>query len=233
MLCFNRIVVPTYGRFTNNCFKIPLSPSAWPATPAAVITDITIDNWTICKKAFILSCYTKLGVTGQQHRNPADPIPYRPHQAGPLYKSWRNSHYKSMYICQTRHKLRSQASTSQQFSYLKHPITNIVMTLKFTPPPPVSLLSRISSASITCVDTSHHPHTHQFWSTLSTQFINSSLSVNSVLCSIGNAKTKLHRTRQCVNMSKTSDLTLEQYMEQTCSIAETFNLDFESPTYPG
>lgn len=50
--------------------------------------------------------------------------------------------------------------------------------------------------------------------------------------SIGNATTKLHRTRQYVNPSQT-DLTHEQYMEQVCSMAETFNIDFESPTYPG
>ena len=50
--------------------------------------------------------------------------------------------------------------------------------------------------------------------------------------SIGNATTKLHRTRQYVNISQT-DLTHEQNMEQACSKAETFNIDFESPTHPG
>jgi hypothetical protein len=43
-----------------------LSQSAQPTTPAAIILDITTDNWTIFNKAFILSCYTKLGVTVQQ-----------------------------------------------------------------------------------------------------------------------------------------------------------------------
>ena len=50
--------------------------------------------------------------------------------------------------------------------------------------------------------------------------------------SIGNATTKLHRTRQHVNLSQT-ELTHEQYMEQLCSMAETFIIDFESATYPG
>ena len=43
-----------------------LSQSAQPTTPAAIILDITTDNWTIFNKAFILSSYTKLGVTVQQ-----------------------------------------------------------------------------------------------------------------------------------------------------------------------
>ena len=50
--------------------------------------------------------------------------------------------------------------------------------------------------------------------------------------SVGNAATKLHRTRLYVNISQ-SDLPHEAYMELVTSMTETFKSDFESAVHPG
>ena len=53
-----------------------------------------------------------------------------------------------------------------------------------------------------------------------------------VIHSIGNAATKLHRTRLYVNISQ-SDLPNEAYMDLVISMTATFKLDFESTAHPG
>ena len=50
--------------------------------------------------------------------------------------------------------------------------------------------------------------------------------------STGNAATKLHRTRQLMNISQ-ADSPHELYMDQITSMTETFRLDFESTVHPG
>ena len=49
--------------------------------------------------------------------------------------------------------------------------------------------------------------------------------------SIGNAASKLHRTRLYVKVSQ-SDLPHETYMDLVTSMTETFKLDFESTAHP-
>ena len=50
--------------------------------------------------------------------------------------------------------------------------------------------------------------------------------------SIGNATTKLHRTRLYVNIAQ-NDMSHEAYIEQITSMADTFTLDFDSIEHPG
>ena len=50
--------------------------------------------------------------------------------------------------------------------------------------------------------------------------------------SIGNATTKLHRTRLYLNISQ-ADLPHETYMDLVTTMTETFKLDFESVEHPG
>ena len=49
---------------------------------------------------------------------------------------------------------------------------------------------------------------------------------------IGNAATKLHRTRLYANISQ-GDLPHEHYMDLVTTMADTFKLDFESTDFPG
>ena len=50
--------------------------------------------------------------------------------------------------------------------------------------------------------------------------------------SIGDAATKLHRTRLYANVAR-ADLLHEEYMDLVTSMADTFKLDFESTEHPG
>ena len=50
--------------------------------------------------------------------------------------------------------------------------------------------------------------------------------------SIGNAATKLHRTRLYANVTQ-ADVQHEQYIDLVTSMADTFKLDFESAEFPG
>ena len=91
--CFYRIVLLTYGRLTDNCLKAMLSATTSPSAPAAVILDITSDNWAQFNKAYTLSCYTKFGPAGQKILSNKD-IPLTPFAVAPT-NSRRCSHTRS------------------------------------------------------------------------------------------------------------------------------------------
>ena len=226
-----------------------LSQSAQPTTPAAVILDITTDNWTIFNKAFILSCYTKFGVAGQQILSNTE-IPLIPFAIAPTKQDLDTTLDGTPIPGQFTYARR--ATTAAEAALAGFDLATISLTeaanreyrddLKI-----YTAAARLSAVEDTeCLDHLHRHISLPSHTSIRTHILYPTYQLLPIgkrsftfykmakdIHSIGNATTKLHRTRQYVNMSQTSDLTHEQYMEQACSMAETFNLDFESPTYPG
>ena len=92
------------------------------------------------------------------------------------------------------------------------------------------LYKHISPASHTAVKTHHAYSAYQLLPIGARSYTFYSMIRD--IHSVGNAATKLHRTRLYVNISQ-SDLPHEAYIEQVTSMTGTFKSDFESAVHPG
>jgi hypothetical protein len=225
-----------------------LPASTSPSAPAAVILDITSDNWTQFNKAFTLSCYTKFGVAGQQILSNRE-IPLTPFAVAPTKQDVDATLAGVLIPGQFTYARR--ATTAAETALPGFDLATISLTesanreyrddLKL-----YTAAARIFAQEDTdCLDHLHRHISLPSHTSIKTHTLYSAYQLLPIgkrsftfytmardIHSIGNATTKLHRTRQYVNISQ-ADLTHEQYMEQACSMAETFNIDFESSTHPG
>ena len=140
-----------------------LPASTSPSAPAAVILDITSDNWTQFNKAFTLSCYTKFGVAGQQILSNRE-IPLTPFAVAPTKQDVDATlagvpipgQFTYARRAQQQLKLLSRVSTSPQSLLTNQQTVSIVMTSNFTLQQLASLLKKIPIASTICIDTFHY-----------------------------------------------------------------------------
>jgi hypothetical protein len=222
-----------------------LPASTSPSAPAAVILDIASDNWA---QGFTLSCYTKFGVAGQQILSNKE-ILLTPFAVAPT-KQDVDATLAGVPIPGQFTYARSTTAAAET-ALPGFDLATISPTESANREYRDDLKLYTAAARIfaqedkDCLDHLHRHislpshtsiKTHTLYSAYqllpigkrSFTFYKMARDINS----IGNATTKLRRTRQYVSLSEL-DLTHEQYMEQACSMAETFNIDFESPTHPG
>ena len=225
-----------------------LPATVHPSAPAATILDIVSDNWAHFNKAFTLSCYTKFGVAGQQILSNKE-IPLTPFAVAPTKLDLDTNLAGSPIPGQYTYARRT--TTAAEAALPGFDLATISLTESANREYREDLKLYTAAARIFALeDTECLDHLHRHISlpshtSIKTHPLYKAYQLLPIgkrsyafykmardIHSIGNATTKLHRTRLYVNMSQI-DLTHEQYMEQICSMAETFNIDFESPTYPG
>ena len=222
-----------------------LSTSA--TAPAAIILDQHTDNWSAWHQAFKLLCFTKFGVAGQQILSntliPLQPFPQEPTKndldttaAGVAIPGQFTYTRRSITGDETATNpdpqtlpLSTQGNTNLRDDRKIYAAAKLLFSNQDTECLD-HLYRHLSLASHTAIKT------HTNYPAYSLLPIGSRSYAFYVMArdihSIGNATTKLHRTRLYVNISQ-ADLPHETYMDLVTTMTETFKLDFESVEHPG
>ena len=217
-------------------------------TLAPLILDITLDNWCTFHQSFKLLCFTKFGVAGQQILSNCA-IPLQPFATAPskfdLDRTSDGIQIPDQFIYARRpttaeetalpgFNLASLSLTECSNRELRDDLKIYNSALRIFNEEDTMCLDHlyrhISAKSLTSIKT-HQNYTH--YETLpigkrSFVFYNMARDIHS----IGNATTKLHRTRLFMNISQDTSAH-EVYMDQVTTMAETFALDFGSTEHPG
>ena len=219
-----------------------------PTTATAIILDLQKDNWSAWNQALKLQCFTKFGVAGQQILSdmsiPLQPFAIEPSKAD-LDKDDNGIPIPGQ-LTYSRRPLSSDEAALPPIDPVTLPLSTQGNT-NFRDDKKIysEAKRRFSDHDTECLDhlyrhlslASHTSiNTHANYPTYQLLPIGSrSYAFYVIICaihSIGNATTKLHRTRLYVNISQ-SDLPHEAYMDLITSMTETFKLDFESAAHPG
>ena len=213
-----------------------------------LVLDLPADNWAVFSQAFKQLCFTKFGVAGQQILSDRI-IPLVPFAIAPTKNTLETNAVGAVIADQYVYPRR--AYTLEEAALATFSLANLSLTesgnrdyrddLKiFT-----AVARRSSDDDTDCVEylyrhvsaTSHTSiKTHKDYAayqllpigTRSYPFYRMARDIHS----IGNATTKLHRTRLYVNIAQ-NDMSHEAYIEQITSMADTFTLDFDSIEHPG
>ena len=210
--------------------------------------DLHSDNWSQWHQALKLLCFTKFGVAGQQILSdttiPLQPFPTEPTKAD-LEADLTGAPTPGLFTYQRRQATDAEAA-QPNFDPATLPLSTLGNT-NFRDDKKIfsAAQRRFSDEDTDCLDhlyrhislASHTAvKTHLNYPTYQLQPIGSRSYPFYVMVrdihSIGNAATKLHRTRLYVNVSQ-SDLPHESYIELITTMTETFKLDFESAVHPG
>ena len=222
--------------------------SAAPTPSSAIILDIPKDNWSTWNKAFKLLCYTTFGVAGQQVLSdnliPLHPFPTVPTKAD-LETDVTGAPLPGEFVYSRRALTPEEVnlppidpaslplSTQGNTNFRDDQKIYAASKLRFSDQDTACLdhlYKHISPASHTAVKTHHAYPAYQLLPIGARSYTFYSMVRD--IHSVGNAATKLHRTRLYVNISQ-SDLPHEAYMELVTSMTETFKNDFESAVHPG
>ena len=222
--------------------------TATAATAHHPMLDLHSDNWSQWHQALKLLCFTKFGVAGQQILSdatiPLQPFPSEPTKAD-LEADLTGAPIPGLFTYQRRPATDAEAD-QPNFNLASLPLSTLGNT-NFRDDKKIfsAAQRRFSDEDTDCLDhlyrhislASHTAvKTHLNYPLYQLQPIGSRSYSFYVLVrdihSIGNAATKLHRTRLYVNVSQ-SDLTHESYIDLITTMTETFKLDFESAVHPG
>lgn len=222
--------------------------SALPPPQTDPILDLPTDNWSIFTQAFTQLCFTKFGVAGQQILSDRV-IPLVPFATAPT-KNSLESDADGLPIAD-QYTYSRRRFTLDEATHPTFTLANLTLSdsgnreyrddLKIY----TAAARRSSDDDTECLEylykhvsaTSHTSiKTHQDYSayqllpigTRSYPFYRMARDIHSV----GNATTKLHRTRLYVNVAQ-NEMSHESYIELITSMADTFTLDFESTAHPG
>lgn len=216
--------------------------------PTTIILDLPKDNWSAWHQALKLLCFTKFGVAGQQILSDGL-IPLQPFATEPT-KIDLDLDLAGVPIPGQLTYSRRSLTAEEAALPLIDPITLPLSTQGntnyrddrkiFT-----DAKRRFSDHDTECLDHLYRHLTPASHTSIKTHadypayqllpigarsyaFYVMARSIHST----GNAATKLHRTRQYMNISQ-ADISHELYMDQITSMTETFKLDFESVAHPG
>ena len=215
---------------------------------AATILDIALDNWSIFQPNCKLLCFTKFGVAGQQILSNRA-IPLTPFATAPSKFDLDRTDAGAPIIDQFTYarqpttatevglpgfSLASISLTESGNRELRDDLKIYNATLRIFNDEDTLCLDylyrHISPKSLTSIKT--HPLYLQYEALpigkRSFVFYGMAKDIHS----IGNATTKLHRTRLYMNITQGSSAH-EVYMDQVTTMAETFALDFGSTEHPG
>ena len=217
-------------------------------TPSAIILDIALDNWSIFQQSFKLLCFTKFGVAGQQILSnkalPLTPFATAPTKfdlnrtiAGvviPDQYTYARRPTTAAEVALPEFSLASVSLTECGNRELRDDLKIYNASLRIFNDEDTLCLDylyrHISPKSLTSIKT--HPLYSQYEALpigkRSFVFYGMARDIHS----IGNATTKLHRTRLYMNITQGSSAH-EVYMDQVTTMAETFALDFGSTEHPG
>ena len=218
------------------------------AQPPALILDLPKDNWSPWNQSFKLLCHTSFGVAGQQILSdgliPLHPFPREPTRAD-IDTDAAGLPIPGQFTY-PRRTLTAEEIVLPPIDPDSLPLstqgnTNLRDDRKIY----AASLQRFSDQDTACLEflykhispTSHTAaKTHNAYAAYQLLPIGARsytfYTIIRDIHSIGNAATKLHRTRLYVNVSQ-SDLPHETYMDLVTSMTETFKLDFESTIHPG
>ena len=218
------------------------------ATPSAVILDLQRDNWSQWNQSLKLLCYTKFGVAGQQILSdrliPLQPFALAPTKSD-LDKNALGHPIPNQYTY-SRRTLTEAEATADAIDLTLIPLstqgnTDFRDDLKIY----TAAARRFSDHDTDCLDHLYRHlspalhtsiKTHANYGTYQLLEIGARsyafYSMVRDIHSIGNAATKLHRTRLYANVTQ-AELPHEEYMDLVTSMADTFKLDFESTEHPG
>ena len=222
---------------------------ATPTTiPTTIILDLPKDNWSTWHQALKLLCFTKFGVAGQQILSDTL-IPLQPFAAEPTtldldvdatglpipgqYTYTRRAPTAEEIAAPPLNAANLPLSTQGNTNYRDDRKIFTDAKRRFSDHDTECLdhlYRHLSPASHTSIKTHVDYPAYQLLpiGARSYAFYSMARSIHST----GNAATKLHRTRQYVNISQ-ADSPHEVYMDQVTSMTETFTLDFESLAHPG
>ena len=224
------------------------SSSAATATPTHPTLDLHSDNWSQWHQALKLLCFTKFDVAGQQILSnatiPLQPFPTEPTKAD-LEPDLTGAPIPGLFTYQRRPATEAEAAAAT-FNAANLPLSTLGnANLRDDKKIFLTAKRRFSDEDTDCLDNLYrhmtlasHPSikTHLNYSAYQLLPIGSRSYPFYVMIrdihSIGNAATKLHRTRLYVNVSQ-SDLSHESYIDLITSMTDTFKLDFESTDHPG
>jgi hypothetical protein len=223
--------------------------SALTPTPTAITLDVATDNWSSWHQALKQLCYTKFGVAGQQILTNAT-IPLHPFAREPTRNDLDTDPTGAPIQGQLTYSRRSlttaEAAIAPPIDQTPLPLstqgnTNLRDDRKIF----AETQRRSSDHDTECLD-----HLYRHMSVASHTSVKTHIDYPAYqllpigvrsypffmmlrdIHSIGNAATKLYRTRLYVNVAQ-NDLSHEAYMDLVTSMTETFKLDFESTTHPG
>ena len=216
--------------------------------PSDIILHLPSDNWAAFSQAFRQQCFAKFGVAGQQILSNRT-IPIKPFAISPTKNSLDSDANGAPIPNQFTYPRR--AVTAAESALPGFDLNNISLSesalreyredLKlFT-----AAERRFSDEDTECLlylynhtsPTSHTAiKTHATYATYqllpigarSFSFYNMARDIHS----IGNATTKLHRTRLLANIAQL-ELSHEEYIDKLTTMATTFSLDFGSELHPG
>lgn len=218
-------------------------------TPTAIILDQHVDNWSAWHQALKLLCFTKFGVAGQQILS-NKLIPLQPFQNEPTKNDLDTTEAGVPIIGQFTYARRFIAGDETPLVPVPDPANLPLSTqgnTNFRDDKKIYSAAKLlfSNHDTECLDhlyrhlslASHTAiKTHADYPAYQLLPIGSRSYAFYVMIrsihSIGNAATKLHRTRLYVNISQ-ADLPHEAYMDLVTTMTETFKLDFESVEHPG
>ena len=219
-----------------------------PATATATtILDLHKDNWSAWHQTLKLLCYTKFGVAGHQILSnrliPLHPFEHEPTK-GDLDLDLAGAPIAGQYTYQRRPA--TDAEVNLNINQLVLPLSTLGNT-NFRDDRKIFNESkrRFSDQDTECLD---HLYTHISLASHTAVKTHANYPAYQLLPigarshafylmirdihSIGNAATKLHRTRNYVNVAQ-ADLPHEAYIDLVNSMTDTFKLDFESADHPG
>ena len=218
--------------------------TATPLAPAPLL-DLHQDNWSTWNQSLRLLCFTKFGVAGNQILSdrliPLHPFVNEPTKDD-LDLNPAGVPIAGQYTYQRRNPTEGEPAANQLLLPLStQGNTNYRDDKKIFN----EAKRRFSDQDTECLDhlyrhTSLASHiaikTHANYPAYQLLAIGARSYAFYVMIraihSIGNAATKLHRTRTYMNINQ-SDLTHEAYIDLVNSMTETFKLDFESTVHPG
>lgn len=191
-----------------------LSPTA--TVPTAIILDLCQGNRSAWHQALQLLCLTEFGVAGQQVLSN---VPYSPSD---MNQHWTISTPTSLASIPT---LGATLMQSPSYRVSKETLT-IGMAERHTryhdiTTPSISTISTGISPLPPTQLSKHIPTTPPIKSYPSASFL-----VDHSIHSVGNAATKLHRTRLYINISQ-GELPHKSSMDAVTTMAKTFKPDFE------
>ena len=222
------------------------------ATPVSPPTDIILhlpsDNWAAFSQAFKQQCFAKFGVAGQQilsnHTIPIQPFAVSPTKNSlDLDADGRPIPGQYTYPRRTLTTLEAELpalnranislSESGTREYREDLKVFTAAARRFSDEDTECLLylyNHTSPTSHTAIKTHAEYAAYQLLpiGTRSFSFYNMARDIHS----IGNATTKLHRTRLLANIAQLA-LSHEEYIDKLTTMASTFSLDFGSDLHPG
>lgn len=218
-------------------------------TPTPIILDVSTDNWSAWYQTLKQLCFTKFGIAGQQILTNAI-IPIHPFAIEPTRDDLDTTPdgipIPGRFTYSRRSLTTAEAATEPPINQTPLPLstqgnTNLRDDRKIY----AEAQRRSSDHDTECLD-----HLYRHISLASHTSVKTHvdypayqilpIGVRSYpffimlrdIHSIGNAATKLHRTRLYVNVAQ-NELSHEAYMDLVTSMTKTFKLDFESAAHPG